>query len=53
MEISNTEEEKVSISIKSGSKNKSINHYIKKICKNILNSKKIIELNACGKFVYF
>ncbi len=54
METLNSNENKVfSITIKSGNKNKAINQYIKNICKNILNNKKIIELKACGKFINF
>ncbi len=41
---------KVEITIKSGSKNKSINHYVSKISRNILDKSQLIELNAIGKF---
>lgn len=53
-----TEEEfiqnnKIVISVKSGSKNKSINHYVKKISKKILEKYLLIELNAYGKLFSF
>jgi len=38
------------ITIKSGSKNKSINHYVKKICKKIMEKNWQIELIAYGNF---
>lgn len=41
---------KIEITIKSGSKNKSINHYVKKLSKKILEKNPLIELNAYGKF---
>lgn len=40
---------KIEINVKSGSKNKSINNYVKKICKKILEKSSLIELNAYGK----
>lgn len=48
----NNSNNKYEITIKSGSKNKSINHYVKKICKKIIEQKSFIELNAHGKFLY-
>jgi len=52
MEISSTPKEndqnEIEILIKSGNKNKSINYYVKRISKKILEKYLIIQLNAYG-----
>ena len=47
-----SKENKTSITIKSGSKNKSINNYIKKICRFILEKIENIEIISYGKIIF-
>ena len=42
------EEKKISIRIKSGNKNKSINHYVKRICKLFFTENKFVEILSNG-----
>ena len=42
---------KISIKIKSGNKNKSINYYVKRICTNFFSDLKFIEIISNGKYL--
>jgi hypothetical protein len=46
------EEEKIYIKIKSGNKNKSINHYIKRICNAFYSEKNFVEISSSGNLFY-
>jgi hypothetical protein len=46
------EEEKFCFKIKSGNKNKSINHYIKRICNAFFSDVKFIEITSNGNLFY-
>ena len=46
------DKEKFTIKIKSGNKNKSINHYVKRICKVFSSDKKFVEIISNGNYFF-
>ena len=46
------EKEKITFDIKSGNKNKSINHYVNRICKSFFSDKKFVEIISNGNSLF-